>query len=243
MIAPLFWRVYGWIAGVHPRLRPWHSQWLSGSIVYRDLRPLLPELRGRVLDVGCGDKPYASWLTAADEHVGIDVTPGPAVDLVIEPGRRWPLDDERFDAVLCLQVIEHASDVDHILAEAERVLAPGGRLVVTVPFAYNEHGEPHDYRRFSRHGLERLLGERFDLREVRPQGGIGSTVGVLALNWVELMAFRSRPALGLFMLFLPLWLPLCLAVNAVGWAFDRVDRTGACYGNVLALAAKRAPGA
>jgi SAM-dependent methyltransferase len=240
VIASRFWRVYGLIAGVHPRLRPWHAQWLSGSIIYRDLRRVLPELHGRVLDVGCGDKPYASWLSSADEHVGIDVTAGPQVDVVIDPHEPWPLADGSFDAALCLQVIEHASDVDNLLSQTERVLRPGGRLVVTVPFAYSEHDDPHDYRRLSRHGVQRLLGERFDVIEVRPQGGIGSTAGVLLLNWVELMAFRSRPALGLFMLALPVWLVFSLMVNLLGALADRLDRTSACYGNVLGVAAKRA---
>jgi hypothetical protein len=53
---------YPQVAGSHPDVRRWHVQWLSTSIVVRDLAPELHALTGRVLDVGCGRKPYARWL-------------------------------------------------------------------------------------------------------------------------------------------------------------------------------------
>src|SRR5437660_11977884 len=77
-------RIIAWLCG-RPRLYPWHFQWLAVRDLYRDLRHLLPTLAGRVLDVGCGEKPYAQWLTSAHEHVGLDVYAGPAVDVRAQP--------------------------------------------------------------------------------------------------------------------------------------------------------------
>src|SRR6185295_1520439 len=67
--------LYTWIAGAHPERRIWHSQWLSVKDLYHDLRPVLPTLRGQLVDVGCYGKPYTKWLTGIQSHVGLDVPP------------------------------------------------------------------------------------------------------------------------------------------------------------------------
>ena len=238
MIARLRKKLYDRAAGVHPHVRPWHAQWLSSSILYRDLREVLPGLSGRLLDVGCGEKPYEPWMPNTIEHVGLDVEPGDKTDVVAVRGEPWPFPDAHFDSAICLQVVEHAADLEHVLSELARVLRPGGRLVVSAPFVYTEHADPDDYRRFSRHGLRALLSEHFDVLEVRSQGGVGSTAGVMLLNFVELSCYRSRVLLALFSVALPLWLATCAVVNLVGWLLDRTDRTEACYGNVLAVASR-----
>lgn len=233
-------RLYGAIAGVPPNpLRPWHYKWLTTVDLQRDLRDVVGRLEGRVLDVGCGEQPYRSWLTRAREYVGVDVAPGPGVQAVIVPGERWPLEDSSFDAVLCTQVLEHDSDPGHTIGEIDRVLRPSGTALVTVPFAYNEHMVPHDYRRWSAAGISEALGDRFEVVEVRKQGPVGSLLGGLWLNWIEHIIGRSRwLQLGRAVVF-PLWIAYCAAVNATARAIDALDRTGAFYLNVLVVAEKR----
>src|SRR5881396_3040515 len=63
----------------------------------------------RVLDVGCGVKPYLPFFASAREYVGVDVVENPHAD-VQAPVEDLPLDDASFDLVLCLQVLEHADD-------------------------------------------------------------------------------------------------------------------------------------
>jgi SAM-dependent methyltransferase len=235
----LYEQAYGIICGRHPRLRPWHFHWLATKDLYRDLRGALPKLTGRLLDVGCGDKPYASWSTGAREIVGIDVAPGPNVDLVITPGQTWKLDTASFDSIVCTQVIEHVSDLDNLLAELSRVLLPGGLLLVTVPFAYNEHGAPGDYRRFSIHGVRAVFADHYEILELKPQGGIGSTIGLLFLNWIDASMNRTRGTRVLKGVLLPLWVLLAALVNAVGWLFDKLDGTAAFYSNTFMLARKK----
>ena len=232
-------RAYATLCGSHPYLRPWHFQWLPTKDLYADLRRVLPGLEGRVLDVGCGDKPYERWFAKARGYVGVDVSPGARVDHVIERAVPWPFPDESFDVVLCTQVLEHVSDLAHVLHELDRVLRPGGTLVVTVPFAYNEHGVPHDYRRFTAWEVRRMFGERFEVLELKRQGGVGSTVGALCLNWVESAAARHRGLRLAKTLLLPAWIPVCALVNLAGALLDALDRTDAYYGNVLLQARKR----
>jgi len=240
MIARLFHRAYVRIAGRHPHLRPWHFQWLAGEPLYAVLRPLLAEMRGDVLDVGCGAKPYRSWIPRARRYFGIDVFPGPAVDAVIEPGRPWPVDDDEFDVVLCTQVLEHVADLDLTIGELVRAVKPGGHVVISVPFAFGEHNSPHDYRRLSRHGARRLFEGRLEIVAVHPHGAIGSTLGAILLGWT----FDAMPRRGLRALAVaplqPFWLLFCLGVNIVGWTLDRLDRTGLYYGNVIVHARKEA---
>jgi SAM-dependent methyltransferase len=191
-----------------------------------------------VLDVGCGDKPYGTWLKTATEHVGVDITSGPAVDLVVEPWERWPFPDDSFDGVLCTQVLEHVKDHEHVVAEMIRVLKPGGRLVVSAPFAYCEHGAPDDYQRFSAYGLANLFRGSCDVIEIRRQGGIGSTMAVLFLNWWDCALNLSAAGRIVKGLTLPVWIVASGAVNAAGVLLDWLDHTQAFYGNVLLLARK-----
>jgi SAM-dependent methyltransferase len=174
------------------------------------------------------------------EHIGIDVFAGPRVDIVIRRGEPWPLSEESFHAVLCTQVLEHVVDLDHVVGEIHRVLKPGALLVVSVPFAYNEHGAPHDYRRFSAHGLRLEFERDYEILEIRRQGGIASTCIVLALNWWDTIMDRSRPTRLLKGLTLPAWVLLSGFLNSVGFLLDKLDGTDAFYGNVLLVARKRA---
>jgi SAM-dependent methyltransferase len=125
-----------------------------------ELRPRFPELTGDVLDVGCGNKPYRA-LVPAMRYVGLDVdTPFTrkvaAADLFYD-GTTFPCGNESFDAVLCSQVLEHVFTPERFLAEIRRVLRPGGKLLLAVPFMWDEHEQPHDFGRYSSFGLRALL--------------------------------------------------------------------------------------
>ncbi|MEA2356244.1 MAG: hypothetical protein QOD61_2373 [Solirubrobacteraceae bacterium] len=229
----LFHRLYVLVAGRHPNLRPWHFQWLAGTPLYAVLRPLLGPVEGSVLDVGCGYKPYRAWVPGATRYFGIDVVPGPEVDAVIEPGEPWPVADGEFDVVVCTQVLEHVGDLELTVDELVRAVRPGGEALITVPFIFGEHNSPHDYRRFSRHGVRRLLEDRFEIIGVYPHGGIGSTLGSILLGWTYDAMPGSAGGRAAIVLLLPAWLGFCLVVNLLGWIGDRIDRTGLYYGNVL----------
>lgn len=126
----------------------------------RELRPLLGGLSGEVLDVGCGRKPYRDFV-AAERYVGLDIDSPVTRELgvadVFYDGRKFPFPDGSFDGVLCSQVFEHVFNPEEFLQEIHRVLRPGGRLVLAVPFVWDEHEQPHDFARYSSFGLKALL--------------------------------------------------------------------------------------
>lgn len=135
-----------------------------------------------VLDAGAGEGPYRGLLSHV-RYVALDDRRGDAGwDYArlsaVGDLRRMPFRDAVFDAVLCTETLEHLTDPQDVLREVARVLRPGGRLHMTAPLSFREHQEPHDYFRYTRHGL-RLLLERAGLRPLRidPEGGYFALLG------------------------------------------------------------------
>lgn len=168
----------------HP-YRPHLPSWRQP--LYLHMRPLwqalaraLATCRGRVLDLGCGLQPYRALLGPQVTHyVGIDRQHALARPTVVgnieEP---LPFADASFDAVLSTQVLEHVPAPRAVLAETVRVLKPGGRLILTVPGVWPTHEAPHDFWRFTRHGLMRLLDDhQIAYAELHMLGGLWATVG------------------------------------------------------------------
>lgn len=137
-------------------------------------------LQGRLLDVGCGTKPYQTLFTV-DQYVGLDidteVSRAHGVADHLYDGKKFPLEDAAFDSALCNQVLEHVFEPDQFLGEIRRVLKPGGRLLLTVPFVWDEHEQPFDYARYSSFGLRALL-EKNGFR-ILQQEKIGSDASTL----------------------------------------------------------------
>jgi SAM-dependent methyltransferase len=237
MLGLAYRRIYDGICGRHPHLRPWHFQWLAGLGLYGQLRKILPTLDGRVLDVGCGSKPYKSWFRQVPEYVGLDVFPGSEVDVVVSPNESWPLADEYFDVLLSSQVLEHVEHLELTLAEMSRVLKRGGVMVMSFPFLYNEHGAPYDFQRFTAHRAAKLFPD-FEVLLLKRQGGIGSTITILFLNWIEMNMNGSFVTRLVKAALLPAWLLISLVLNFIGLLVDSIDRTDACYSNLLLVLRK-----
>lgn len=130
------------------------------SALRRELGELGKSLTGRVIDVGCGRKPYRDLIPAV-EYVGLELNTPLARERDVADfyydGKEFPFVDSSFDSMLCSQVFEHVFHPEAFLGEAERVLKPGGKLLLTVPFVWDEHEQPFDFARYSSFGLRSLL--------------------------------------------------------------------------------------
>lgn len=170
----------------HP-YRPHPATWqqplhLHLDPMWRELTTALGSLEGRVLDVGCGHKPYRSLCGAmVSEYVGVDREGGDADADHRAEAHALPFSDGSFDAVVSFQVLEHVADPGACVREMARVLRPGGRVVLTAPGVWPLHEAPHDYWRFTRHGMRALLANA-GLTEARetPLGGFWSALGQMA---------------------------------------------------------------
>jgi SAM-dependent methyltransferase len=129
---------------------------------------------GRLLDCGCGNRPYGPWYAPlVKESVGLDAAPSEHID-VIGFADSLPFAQSSFDTVLCTEVLEHVTDAERAAAELFRVAKPGGHVLVTVPYLYPTHEAPYDNRRFTHFGLQSLLERAgFDVVSVDAKGGFG----------------------------------------------------------------------
>ncbi len=118
-----------------------------------------------VLDFGGGSVPYYPFFAAKNAHyVNVDVLDGQFVNIVCKPGDTLDAEDKTFDAVICTHVLEHTRKPRRTLAELYRVLKPGGKILVGIPFAWENHNHPLDYWRFGRDGVFYLFEKFSDVK-------------------------------------------------------------------------------
>jgi SAM-dependent methyltransferase len=161
--------------------------WLAKKLVNDKVRAHLALLRGTVIDLGCGTRPYeADILGTADAYVGIDwgnSLHGTHADVIADVARPLPIRDGAADCVVTFDVLEHVAEPACMLAECWRILRPGGLLMISVPFQWWVHEAPWDFYRYTRHGLEYLLGKA-GFADVRVQATSGFwAMWVLKLNY------------------------------------------------------------
>ena len=182
---------------------------LQLGTIWTFLGPRLSGLRGDLLDVGCGEMPYRSFLPEDVRYTGIDVPQADAFamqgndEVIPFDGLSIPFPDARFDTVLCTEVLEHSPEPLTLLAEMERVLKPGGTLIATVPFSARVHYAPYDFHRFTKYALKGMLHSFTDVQiEER-----GNDITVIA-NKLIVVALRLAKPSRHWLLQLPLLLPL-----------------------------------
>jgi SAM-dependent methyltransferase len=171
-------------------------------LIWRLIEPALEDrlgryARGRLLDIGSGTKPYADLARPhVSEHVGLDhektLHDKREIDLV---GTAYdiPAEDASYDTILCTDVLEHLEEPARALAEAHRVLRPGGFAIYTVPLFWHLHEEPRDFYRYTNHGLRYLFESAgFEVVEIQPLCGFVATFSQELVYWVWRFAPGNR---------------------------------------------------
>lgn len=130
--------------------------YFARSGLYHHISELAPMIQGKILDVGCGSKPYRS-LFPDSIYIGMEISRKNKNADCYYDGQHFPFSNEEIDSILASQVLEHVFNPDEFLSEINRVLKIGGMLLLTVPFVWDEHEQPYDYARYSSFGLQHLL--------------------------------------------------------------------------------------
>jgi SAM-dependent methyltransferase len=107
-------------------------------------------------------------------------------DHYVDLNGKWDVPSDAFDTVIATDVLEHLHSPEAFFSEASRICAPGGKLILGVPFLYGIHEAPHDYLRHTEFSLRRLCQlsslEVVDLRRV---GGIPEVMADLAFKMLS----------------------------------------------------------
>ncbi len=120
------------------------------AFLHQELRGI----RGTILDLGAGLRPFAGLLPGGT--IALDHRPRPDIDLIGD-AHRLPFGDETVDAIVCTEVFEHLRDPPAAAAEIIRVLKPGARLALTTRFCFPLHDRPGDFWRFTPYTLRHLF--------------------------------------------------------------------------------------
>jgi len=189
-------------------MKPKFPPWLAGSALGRyvlhfeaviekavsDFAAGLPA-GSRVLDAGAGEGQYAHYF-ARHRYAGVDLAVGDAgwdysrlqaiADLTA-----LPFASASFDASINIVTLEHVREPGRALEEIERVLKRGGSLLLAVPHEWEVHQAPHDYFRFTRHGIRHLL-EEAGFQDIRIHA-VGGFFRLLARRLANGLQFFPAP--------------------------------------------------
>lgn len=180
------------------------------------------EMRGTMLDFGCGTSPYQS-LFQIDRYLGLEIAaPGHPLknthSALLYSGDRIPLQDEFVDSILMTEVLEHVFNPAELLAEFHRVLRPGGSVLITCPFVWPLHEEPYDYARYTPFALKHLLQSAdFEIVHMEKTGTWFLSVAQLLLTFAVQSLLPSQGRLHRVgkMLWCTLVNPLALLLNMI----------------------------
>lgn len=130
--------------------------------LYKAISDKAPLFKGKLIDLGCGTKPYAHEFMHVNEYIGLDIEQSGNHDTksyidIFYDGKTFPLENDSVDGVFSSETFEHIFNLEEIIAEINRVLKKGGLLLATCPFLWPEHEVPYDYARYTSFAIKNLL--------------------------------------------------------------------------------------
>lgn len=174
-------------------------------------------MQGDVIDVGCGQSPYRFMLnTATTKYFGIDVKEAASFDydnkdVTYFNGADIPFEDNKFNGLICTEVIEHVHHYQKLVNEMHRVLKPGAVGVITVPWSARFHYAPYDFFRYTPSTLK-ITFEKFAEAKIVNRGtDVANIANKVIVMWVR----NLLPAQWWKWLFVPVWIllsPIAVAV-------------------------------
>lgn len=176
----------------------------------------------RLLNLGAGFRPSPAGFRAMDRD------PLPGIDVVGDMGA-LPLRTASVDGLLCETVMEHVPEGALAFAELGRVLKPGGRMFLTLPFLWPYHASPHDYRRWTESGVKRELAG-FEILALGLCGGPTTTLVNVGHEWLAITLSFGIGALYriLYLALMPLLFPFKWLDFVVG-RLPNAEKVGALF--------------
>lgn len=181
------------------------------KLTRKHLRPFLEQYRTekQVLDIGGGrvDTNH-TYQDLFPDRVTVDIDPERKPDVVGDV-HELPFEESSFPYIVCTEVLEHLHSPECAIAEMQRVLKPGGTLILTTRFVYPLHDVPHDYFRFTKYGLQHLFRD-WDVVALQPETTTLGTIGAL----LQRVGFQTDVQGGKF---------TKAILYSLAWLFDRLS--------------------
>ncbi len=137
---------------------------------YKKLKTI--SVDGLILDLGGNfNSEYHDIIKGNHTFTSVNISAQYGCDMVFDIQKSFPVEDEKFDAVICMNVLEHVYKFNNVIEETFRVLRHGGSFIFAVPFMHHIHGSPDDYFRYTRSAIEEMLKEnKFENIEIEEIG-------------------------------------------------------------------------
>lgn len=181
--------------------------YFSRKPLYKKIKEYAPLLAGKILDFGCGGKPYKSLFVNAQQYIGVDYASeghdhtNENIEFYYD-GKTLPFEDNEFDNIFSSEVMEHVFNPLEIFQELHRVLKPGGKLLFSCPFVFPEHEVPVDFARYSQYALKYMLEEKgFQIIKIDKSGHFASAIAQLRVLYFRDHVIGSVPLLGKIKIF------------------------------------------
>lgn len=163
---------------------------LSRYYLYKKIKILSKHISGVVLDLGCGEKPYQN-LFSSEKYIGLEINGANVnredINLYYYDGKKIPFEDNTFDSVVSFETFEHIFDLENTILEIKRVLKDKGKLLISIPFGWNEHMQPQDFARYTSFAIEYLLTcKKFKVLEIH------KTNSVIAASFQIIIAYLHQ---------------------------------------------------
>lgn len=187
---------------------PLNPYWLDWRHLRRSVEALVPHADGILFDVGVSEGPYRDiFEPKVTRYVGMEYPPAildkqpemwsmlakvKTLVQVFGDGGRLPVQTSSVDTVLSTEVLEHVPDPKRLVNEMARVLKPGGKLLLTVPFIQPLHELPSDYFRFTPSSLRCFVEDAgLEVESITPRGNFASANGAMLSQWL-LRSFGAK---------------------------------------------------
>lgn len=221
-------RMMSFIYGESINVNLFHPEWLIRWKIKTFIRNSSSVARGLMIDLGCGTKPYKIFFNShINSYIGIDhpiaskmvENPDNVKPEIYSDASQLPLRRNIADTVLIAETLEHLHRPSEVLSEVSRITNSGGILILTVPFFYPIHGEPNDFFRYTKWGLESILKQnRFEVIKIIEFGNFWVTQVILINNFLCHEVLGNNPIRKCARIILtPLWLVFVLITNLFGW--------------------------
>lgn len=161
----------------------------------------------------------------------IDINPEKNPDVVCDlSDMKGVFEDDSFDVVVVMDVLEHVLEPQKAISEVRRVLRPGGKVILSVPFLFEIHAEPHDYWRFTHYGLRAMLRDLADVT-IKERNAYAETLVVILARLGKGQGGGKR-ARALF------FVPLAALLWPIALLYDRIRFDNRATSGYLATAVK-----